>query len=240
MSAYRLRHGGVTDIGNVRATNQDQLLAEGELVAVADGMGGHNGGEIASRLAVATVRETFSADPTADGLVDAVRAANRAVWEQADADPDLHGMGTTIAAAAQVTIRGEERLAIVNVGDSRAYRLRGGQLSRLSSDHSVAADLVRAGELSEADARTHPDRHVLTRVLGVRPDIEPYVADGDLARADRLLLCSDGLFNELADDEIAATLGAFADPDAAADALVQLAKDHGGSDNITAVVVDIE
>ena len=240
MSAYRLRHGGVTDIGNVRATNQDQLLAEGELVAVADGMGGHNGGEIASRLAVATVRETFSADPTADGLVDAVRAANRAVWERADADPDLHGMGTTIAAAARVTIRGEERLAVVNVGDSRAYRLREGSLSRMSSDHSMVADLVRAGEVSEADARTHPDRHVLTRVLGVGPDIEPHVADGDLARGDRLLLCSDGLVNELGDDEITATLAAFVDPDEAANGLVQLAKDHGGNDNITAVVVDIE
>lgn len=240
MSTYELRHGGVTDIGNVRATNQDQFLAEGELVAVADGMGGRNRGEIASRLAMETLKETFPADPTADGLVDAVRAANRAIWERAEADPELHGMGTTIAAAARVTDGGEERLAIVNVGDSRAYLLRGGQLSRLSSDHSLVADLVRAGELSEPDARTHPERHILTRVLGAEPETEPHVTSTDLARGDRLLLCSDGLFNDLGDDEITATLGAVTDPNEAADDLVRLAKDHGGSDNITAVVVDVD
>jgi serine/threonine protein phosphatase PrpC len=239
MPTYEFRHGGVTDVGNVRAANQDQFLTEGVLVVVADGMGGRNRGEIASRLAVETLKEAFAADPTAEGLVEAARAANRAVWEQAEAEPDLQGMGTTIAAAARVTDGGEERLAIVNVGDSRVYLLRQGQFSRLSSDHSLVADLVRAGELSEADARAHPERHVLTSVLGVGPDIDPHVASARLARGDRLLLCSDGLFNELSDDEISATLEAIAEPDAAADQLVRLAKDHGGSDNITAVVVDI-
>jgi PPM family protein phosphatase len=239
MSTYEFRHGGVTDVGNVRAANQDQFLTEGVLVVVADGMGGRNRGEIASRLAVETLREAFAADPTAEGLVEAARAANRAVWEQAEAEPDLQGMGTTIAAAARVIDGGQERLAIVNVGDSRVYLLRQGQFSRLSSDDSLVADLVRAGELSEADARAHPERHVLTSVLGVGPDIDPHVASARLARGDRLLLCSDGLFNELSDDEISATLEAIAEPDAAADQLVRLAKDHGGSDNITAVVVDI-
>lgn len=239
MSTYEFRHGGITDIGNVRAANQDQFLTEGVLVAVADGMGGRNRREVASRLAVETLKEVFAADRTAEGLVDAVRAANRAVWERAEADPDLQGMGTTIAAAARVTDGGEERLAIVNVGDSRVYLLRQGQFSRLSSDHSLVADLVRAGELSEADARIHPERHVLTSVLGVGPDIEPHVASTGLTRGDRLLLCSDGLFNELSDEEISTTLDAIAEPNAAADQLVRLAKDHGGSDNITVVVVDI-
>jgi protein phosphatase len=239
MSTYEFRHSGVTDIGKVRAANQDQFLTEGVLVAVADGMGGRNRGEVASRLAADTLREAFAADRTVEGLVEAVGAANRAVWEQAEGDPDLQGMGTTIAAAARVTDGGEQRLAIVNVGDSRVYLLRQGQLSRLSSDHSLVADLVGAGELSEADARVHPERHVLTSALGVRPDIAPHVATTGLARGDRLLLCSDGLFNELSDEEISMSLDAIAEPNAAADELVRLAKDHGGSDNITVVVVDI-
>jgi serine/threonine protein phosphatase PrpC len=239
MSSYELRHGGVTDIGNVRATNEDLFLAEGELIAVADGMGGIRGGEIASRLAVDALKEAFSADRTADGLVEAVRAANRAVWERAEADADLHGMGTTIAAAARVSDRGQDRLAVVNVGDSRVYLLRAGQLSRLSVDHSLVADMVRTGALSETDARAHPERHILTQVLGMGPEIEPHVADTDLARGDRLLLCSDGLFNEIDDDAITSVLVTTGEPNQAADRLVQLAKDHGGNDNITAVVIDI-
>jgi serine/threonine protein phosphatase PrpC len=236
---YELRYGAVTDIGNVRATNEDLFLTEGELIAVADGMGGHRGGQIASRLAIETLQEAFSADPTADGLVKAVRAANRAVWERAEADPELHGMGTTIAAAARVTGSGSERLVVVNVGDSRVYLLRAGQLGRLSADHSLVADLVRSGAINETEARIHPERHILTQVLGVAPDIDPHVIDTDLARGDRLLLCSDGLFNELGDDQITSTLAAVTDPNQAADQLVQLAKEQGGNDNITVVVVDI-
>jgi protein phosphatase len=148
-------------------------------------------------------------------------------------------MGTTIAAVALVTDGGEKRLAIVNVGDSRAYLLQQGQLSHLTSDHSLVADLVRAGELSEEEARTHPRRNVLTRALGVAPDVEPHVSQAVPARGDRLLLCSDGLFNELDEDEIAAVLSTVTEPNAAAEQLVLAAKEHGGSDNITAVVLDV-
>jgi serine/threonine protein phosphatase PrpC len=239
MSTYELHPGGVTDIGNVRATNQDQLLVEGDLVAVADGMGGHRAGEVASQLAVQALREGFAVDPTAAGLVEAVHEANRTVWERAEADPALHGMGTTIAAVALVTEEGENRLAIVNVGDSRTYLLQQSQLSRLSADHSLVADLVRAGELTEEEARTHPRRNILTRVLGAGPDIEPHVSQAVPARGDRLLLCSDGLFNEIDEPEIAAVLSTVTEPSDAADQLVQRAKEHGGSDNITAVVLDI-
>jgi serine/threonine protein phosphatase PrpC len=237
--SYELHPAGVTDIGNVRPTNQDQFLAEGALIAVADGMGGHTGGEIASRLAIDALKEAFAADPSADGLVDAVQAANRVVWEHADAHPELHGMGTTIAAAARIADAGRQRLAVVNVGDSRVYLLRAGSLSRLSTDHTLVADLVRSGAISESEAHTHPERHVLTQVLGVHPDIEPHVTDVDLARGDRLLLCSDGLSNELGDDDVAAILTTTAEPDQAADRLVEVAKDRGGHDNITAVVIDI-
>lgn len=239
MSTYELRHAGVTDIGNVRTVNQDHLLAEGDLVAVADGMGGHRAGEVASRVAVETLREAFAADPTAAGLAEAVRSANTAVWERAAAEPDLQGMGTTIAAVALVTEEGEKRLVVANVGDSRAYLLQEGGLGRLSFDHSLVADLVRAGEISEGEARTHPRRNILTRALGVGPEIDPYVALAEPARGDRLLLCSDGLFNELEEHEITAVLVAEADPADAATRLVHEAKEHGGNDNITAVVLDI-
>lgn len=239
MSQYQLRHAGVTDTGNVRAVNQDWLLTEGDLAAVADGMGGRSGGEVASRLAVDALREAFAADPTAPGLVEAVRRANAAVWAHAEAHPDLTGMGTTIAAVARVSDGGDDHLAVVNVGDSRAYLLQDGQLSRLTADHSLVADLVRAGALSEDEARTHPERHVLTLAVGVGPDVEPHAVEAVPAPGDRLLLCSDGLFNELPDDEITAVLAAVADPAEAAARLVERANEAGGHDNITAVVLDV-
>jgi PPM family protein phosphatase len=239
MSTHEIRHAGVTDTGNVRAVNQDRWLTEGDLVVVADGMGGPGGGELASRLAVDAVKEAFAADPTADGLVEAVRRANTAVWEHATAHPELAGMGTTIAAVARVTGAAGERLAVVNVGDSRAYRLEDGRLTRLTDDHSLVAELVRRGELTEDEARVHPERHVLTSAVGVGPEVEPHATETAPSRGDRLLLCSDGLFNELDDDEIVAVLTTVTDPAEAADQLVRRAKDHGGHDNITAVVLDI-
>jgi serine/threonine protein phosphatase PrpC len=235
MSNYHLIHGGVTATGNVRTTNQDQLLAEGDLVAVADGMGGHRAGEVASRLAVDVLRDAFTADPTAEGLVAAVHAANRAVWEQATADPALHGMGTTLVAVALVGAS----LAVVNVGDSRAYLLQDGRLRRLTSDHSLVAELVRSGAISEDEARTHPRRNILTRVVGASAEIEPYVGEAVPERGGRLLLCSDGLFNELDEPQIAAILTQVADPTDAATRLVDEAKHAGGADNITALVLDI-
>jgi protein phosphatase len=235
MSNYELRHGGVTDTGNVRAINQDQLLADGDLVAVADGMGGHRAGEVASRLAVEALRDAFVADPTADGLVAAVHAANAAVWERSESDPELHGMGTTLVAVALVGTS----LAVVNVGDSRAYLLQDGRLRRLTSDHSLVAELVQAGQITEEEARIHPRRNILTRVVGVEPAIEPYVGEAVPRRGDRLLLCSDGLFNELDEAQIAAILAEEADPTDAATHLVAAAKQAGGSDNITALVLDI-
>jgi protein phosphatase len=235
MSSYQLIHGGATDTGNVRATNQDQLLADGDLVAVADGMGGHAAGEVASRLAIEALRDAFAADPTADGLVAAVHAANRLVYERAEADPALHGMGTTLVAVALVGAS----LAVVNVGDSRAYLLQDGRLRRLTSDHSLVAELVRSGAISEDQARTHPQRNILTQVVGVDPSVEPYVGEAIPERGDRLLLCTDGLFNELDEAQIASILASVADPADAAARLVDAANRAGGTDNITALVLDI-
>ncbi|HEX9968662.1 MAG TPA: Stp1/IreP family PP2C-type Ser/Thr phosphatase [Acidimicrobiales bacterium] len=234
-----LRWGSATDVGRVRQNNEDNLLVASPLFAVADGMGGHAAGEVASGIAVEILGDGFRHDGTAGGLADAVRAANRAVWERAQQQPDLHGMGTTLTAVALVEDDGNEVLAVVNVGDSRAYRLQNGELEQLTEDHSLVEELVRTGRISAAEAQVHPQKHVLTRVLGVDRDVEVDCFRVIPYQGDRFLLASDGLFNEVDDRTIATTLRRLADPDDAAHELVTLAKANGGSDNITVVVVDV-
>lgn len=238
----RLSPGAATDVGRVRASNQDNLLvAEADdLFAVADGMGGHQGGEEASAVAVAALRAAYRGRDDADGLVESVRRANSAVWQRSREDPALSGMGTTLTAAALVRVAGEERLAVTNVGDSRAYLFRDGQLTQLTDDDSLVGEMVRKGELTEEEAAVHPNRHVLTRALGMDPDLEVGAPVEVLPRAgDRLLLCSDGLFNELGEPDITAVLRRLPDPGEAARELVARARTAGGSDNITVVVVDV-
>jgi protein phosphatase len=146
-----LRAGAVTDVGRVRTDNEDQLVVADSLFAVADGMGGHAAGEVASQIAVETLREVYAENPTAEGLIEAVRAANAAVIQRSETDPATRGMGTTVCAAALVPGEdsGSEMLVVINVGDSRAYLLRDGELSQITEDHSVADELMRAGQLSE-------------------------------------------------------------------------------------------
>jgi protein phosphatase len=177
--------------------------------------------------------------PTIDGLVAAVQDANRAVWERGVDDQALHGMGTTITAAALVSTTDGDRLVLVNVGDSRSYRFAAGSLDQLSVDHSVAEELVAQGALSEAEAAVHPKRHILTRALGISPLVEVDIWEVVPLEGDRYLLCSDGLSNEVAADVIATVLASVRDPHTAAETLVGLANDSGGNDNITAVVVDV-
>lgn len=234
-----LRAGGATDVGQARSTNEDQLLVAHPLFAVADGMGGHAAGEVASLTAIEALMVAFDGNPSSEGLIDAVRDANRAVWEQGRERSELRGMGTTMTAVALIEEGGEEVLAIANVGDSRAYLLRDGMLDQLTHDHSVPEELRRAGQLSQEEAEADPRRHVLTRVLGVEPEVEvdsfhlvPY-------KGDRLLLASDGLFTEITDAEIASVLRRRVRPDRVAKQLVQLANEAGGSDNITVVVIDV-
>jgi protein phosphatase len=235
----RLRSSSATDVGLVRTTNQDRALEGDGLFAVADGMGGHVGGETAAQTAIDAFRTTFAGHPSADGLADAVRQANHAVWEASRAQAELRGMGTTLTALALVTVDGTEDLTVVNVGDSRGYLYQQGELSQLTADHSLVEEMVRNGELTAEEASVHPQRHILTRALGIEPDVEVDVWHVPPHVGDRILLCSDGLINELGDDEIASVLGQHPDPEDAARALVQQARDSGGSDNITVVVVDI-
>jgi PPM family protein phosphatase len=234
-----LRSGSATDVGLVRTSNQDLALETGTLFAVADGMGGHAGGEVASRLAIDSLQAAFSRHPTGSGLAEAVTTANDVVWQHSIESAELRGMGTTLAAVAQVDEGGRDVLALVNVGDSRVYRFHQGELTQVTKDHSLAEEMVLSGELTPAEAMVHPHRHILTRALGVSPDVDVDLWRIRPERGDRFLLCSDGLTNELGDSQIVEILSTVPDPQEAADLLVEAARGHGGSDNITAVVVDV-
>jgi protein phosphatase len=229
---------GVTHAGQVRPQNQDTFFVSAELVLIADGMGGYAGGEVAAAIAAEVVEASFEGNATPSGLEDAVLDANRQIFARG-IEPGLEGMGTTLVAAGMVVFKGGTELLVVNVGDSRAYLLRAGSLRQLTEDHSVAAELVRMGRIDEGEGAEHPGRHVLTKVLGVDRDVEPDLIQlGEPVTGDRLLLCSDGLSNELDDGDIVSLLG-VGSPSDAARALVAAANAHGGLDNITAVVADV-
>lgn len=233
-----LRAGSATDVGLVRSNNQDRLLMADPLYAVADGMGGAAAGEVASATAVNTLRDVFEpiSTPAADDLVRSAEAANRAVWDLAEANPEMRGMGTTLVALALVQ---ESHLAIINIGDSRVYALHQGELRQVTEDHNLVAELVAQGRLSEEEAEFHPRRNIMTRALGVDPDVPVDLFLEEAATGDRYLLCSDGLPREVKDDHIASILRRLRDPREAAKELVDEAKRRGGSDNITVVVVDV-
>ena len=236
-----LRSGSASDVGRVRTVNQDLPLERANLYAVADGMGGHVGGEVAARVAVETLEQAFEREPTVDGLRDAFSEANAAVWHESQANEDLRGMGTTLTAVALVGgTQGRDVLALANVGDSRAYVYAGGEMTQVTDDHSLAEERMRQGEMTEAEAAVHPQRHILTRALGVADHVEADMWELDLHTGDRLVLCSDGLTNEVDSDEMAEILGDVDDPEEAAARLVEAANEHGGADNITVVVIDVQ
>lgn len=224
-----------TDTGRVRDHNQDAVVCLHHLVAVADGMGGHPGGEVASSLALALLEAAFTGR-SLDELEAAARAANRAIADRSSTSSQLEGMGTTLCA---VGTTGDGRLAVVNVGDSRVYLMRDGSLRQLTDDHSVTADLVRRGELTEQQAVDHPDRSVLTRALGTGPTVDVDGAVHSARAGDRLLLCTDGLFNEVSAEHVRSLLEATGDLGAVADALVDQALSNGGSDNVTVAVTEV-
>jgi serine/threonine protein phosphatase PrpC len=244
----QLRAGVATDTGRVRPINQDSymVLPDRGLWVVADGMGGAQAGEVASSMAIEALRDSY-VDPTIESLAAAMAEANRRIHDAAR-DPDLQGMGTTAVAIALVPgepdpddpgAEDEQHLLVVNVGDSRAYLFRDAGLTQLTDDHSVVAQLVRDGRISQAEADAHPQRNIVTRVLGPYPDVQVDIWPVDPVRGDRYLLCSDGLFNEVPDDQMAAVLRRLEDPSDAAAELVRLANESGGRDNITVIVLDV-
>jgi protein phosphatase len=234
----RLRAGADSDVGLVRSLNEDRYLIADRIFAVCDGLGGHQAGEVASTTAVDALESSFT-EPTIDCLLDAVKDANRAIWQLAQDEPDKRGMGTTITAIAIVEQDGDQQLVVVNVGDSRGYLLRDGELTQLTEDHSLVAEMERDGRITHEEALDHPQRAVITRALGLEPDVEIDHLELLPYRGDRLLLCSDGLTNEVHEDQMGSTLRRLADPREAARDLVTQARVNGGNDNITAVVIDV-
>ena len=240
-AAPDLSWGAYTHTGMVRAANEDSHVAEAMVQAVADGMGGHAAGEVASAIAAATLRDRLAKGvQSVDLMVAAVVEANAAIFQAAHSSSDQRGMGTTVVAlAALLSDSGPTRLVLANVGDSRAYVQRNGSLIRLSVDHSYVQELVNTGHISELEARTHPRRNIVTRALGIEPTVKVDTWVLPLVQGDRYVLCSDGLVDEVDDDQISRILGLARHPQAAAESLVQAANANGGHDNTTVVVIDV-
>lgn len=229
----RVEAGAATDIGKVRERNEDSFLADPPLFAVADGIGGHRGGEVASQLAL-EILEQMSTNGK-ETLAERVRQANRAVFERSQADRQVTGMGTTLTA---VLVQ-DAGVHLAHVGDSRAYLLRAGSLRQLTEDHTLVARMVETGEITTDEAEIHPHRNVLTRALGTEPDVRVDEQEVPLIEGDRLLLCSDGLTGMVTEAQIQAILEASVSPQEASDRLIKAANRAGGVDNITVVVLEV-
>jgi serine/threonine protein phosphatase PrpC len=235
---FGLRMAAATHVGVARQINQDSYATAPGLAVVADGMGGHRGGEVASAIAANEMVQRFKS-PELDQLVEGVEHANRRILDEAAADPNLHGMGTTVVALGLIEMGGGIALGAINVGDSRLYRLSGNVLEQLTEDHSLVEALVREGRITAAEAEVHPQRNIVTRALGVIEHVEVDSFHFVPKIGDRYLLCSDGLFNEVNAHTIATILATEPDPEAAAAKLVAAANEGGGRDNITTVIADI-
>jgi serine/threonine protein phosphatase PrpC len=225
----------VSDTGLVRERNEDAFFVGQRCIAVADGMGGHIAGEVAAGIAIDTVKANVSlleAGQKAPG--ECVREANMRVLEAASADSALEGMGTTLTLA----VVGGNDLRVAHVGDSRAYLITGGQVMRLTDDHSVVGEMVRSGALTADQAHSHPGRHAITRALGFVDDLEVDTGSWSFGRGDAAVLCTDGLHDVVSDEEIlqAVLSKAGEGPEAICSHLVALAKERGGPDNITVAV----
>jgi PPM family protein phosphatase len=229
---------GRTDPGRVRRRNEDTFVLDPPLFAVADGMGGAQAGEVASRLTAAAFREYHEADqlPPNERLQAIIQEANRRIFERARTDSDVSGMGTTVTAALLTG----GRVTLGHVGDSRAYRIRDGELEQLTEDHSLVADLMRSGSLTPEEAEAHPQRSVITRALGTDPEVDVDTVSVETEVGDLFLLCSDGLTTMVADDDILGILSAAPTLDDAAKELVRAANTGGGEDNVTVVLFRVE
>jgi protein phosphatase len=231
----RLVVGAASDVGKVRDHNEDAYLVDDQLglVAVADGMGGHQAGEVASATALEALRAAVT---SGEGIRDAVTAANDAVYEKSTTDERLRGMGTTLTAATLAT---GGTLLLGHVGDSRAYLLHDGELRRLTTDHSLVEELIQAGEITPEEAEADPRRSMITRALGIDPDVDVDLYPTQLVSGDRLLFCSDGLTGMVTEDQIRTILTEERDAGAAATRLIAAANAAGGIDNITVLIVDV-
>lgn len=233
----RLAVGARTDVGRVRTGNEDSYFVDSPLFVIADGMGGHAAGDIASATAVEVIQERRSelSAQEPETLSEIVREANRAIWSKSSGDDSLRGMGTT---CTMILVDGDTA-QVAHVGDSRAYLLHDGELRQVTDDHTLVGRLVREGKLQPEEAARHPQRSMVTRALGVDQDVEVDLFSLTLAEGDRLIICSDGLTGMLSESAIGEVLHSESDPQVAADQLVDKANEAGGEDNITVIVVDV-
>ena len=229
MKAYMKTHRGL-----VREQNEDTICVAEPLYVLADGMGGHLAGEVASGMAIDAVKRMAASHEIASISVmrEAVSGAHEAIYAHAKANPACAGMGTTLS----VMWRGGHYMYIAHVGDSRIYRLRGGEMEQITQDHSLVEELVRARILTREEARRHPRRNIITRALGTQGDNAPDLLAADRKPGDLWLLCTDGLTGMVSDGDIARTLKETDDLDAAADSLLAQALDAGGRDNVTLIL----
>ena len=233
--------GFVTDVGKIRKMNQDFLAVSNSLFIVADGMGGHRGGEAASEIAAKKLfeKQTYS---TVQSFRDQVIEANTAVRAIAETNSELEGMGTTLCGITLVEppTGNAETLAIANIGDSRIYLLSQGKFSQITEDHSLVEEMRREGKITEKEAESHPHRNIITRALGIDVEANVDCWEIPLHKDDRFLLCTDGLSNEVSAVEIRHILEKVDSPQEAAEQLVRLANSNGGNDNTTVVIVDVK
>ena len=236
-----IRWAARTDVGRARDRNEDSFYGGTHVFAVADGLGGHNAGDVASKIAIEPMKaldrkiDDIPADRIPDSLTDTVLEANRAVYRKAQDDAKVRGMGTTLTAIAIAD--GSAHLA--HVGDSRCYLLRGGAMNQLSSDHTLVARMVQEGKLTPEEAEVHPQRSILTRALGAEPEVDVDSLHIDLQKGDRLLLCSDGLSSVIGEERIREVLSTSEELEAGCERLIDEANAHGGPDNITVIVVEV-
>ncbi|HEY8463514.1 MAG TPA: Stp1/IreP family PP2C-type Ser/Thr phosphatase [Bacillota bacterium] len=230
-----MRVGSKTDKGRVREQNEDSYGYKDNLFVVADGMGGHQAGEIASAIAVETLLATDFDTQIQVQLEQAILKANEAILNEVAQHPELSGMGTTIA----VLIIEDQTVYLAHVGDSRIYHYNNDQLKQLTKDHSLVAELVKNGVISENEAKYHPQRNILTQALGSPDEVKIEFQSCSCKPGDKFLLCSDGLSNLVDADTLREILQQDVDPQVIADKMVDLANENGGSDNITVIVVEV-
>lgn len=234
-----MRFAAVTDRGKVRSENEDAFLATGKIFAVADGMGGHLAGEVASATALKIFKDQIErgrGSTNKNLIVQSIQKANQTVYQKAIGEPGQQGMGTTLTAM----ILKNQKYLIGHIGDSRAYLLRKDKLRRLTEDHALVAEMVREGKISPEEAAGHPLRNVLTRALGVEPELEVDLIVQDQLAGDKILLCTDGLNAMLDDEQIERIIAREANPEDICQELIRTANAKGGSDNVTVVLVEFD
>ena len=234
MEEFTITYGAVTHVGQVRTGNEDSLLADNNVFMVADGMGGHNAGEVASLMAVEQLREAASGIIAETDLVQALVHANEVIYAESMTNHLHHGMGTTLAA---MVVLDNNNIVVAHVGDSRVYMWHEKALTRLSKDHSYVQELVDEGIVSIEEARTHPRRNIVTRALGIDAEVDVEANTFPVTVGAWYVLCSDGLVDEISDADIAKVLERCTTPHEASQALVDAANAAGGRDNITVIVV---